>query len=408
MRRNIFGNYLINAVNLAIPIITAPIIARTLPLNDFATYSLLQVMSIYAGGVLDFGASSYSAREIVRDIDGKSTGFIWSETWSARILLAGLVLPILMAISFKIYGDWDTLLILSCIVICFSYAINSLWLLNGLEKTSKYSLTFLAIRSLSTAVLLGALYFTKNIAVIFFISSLGTLLSNLGTFFVAKKFTTDIGLRIELQQTIPYIKKSWPHTSSSLLALFLNSSTVLFGGIIVGKAAVAGISVSDRIVKGLLALASPFTIAVLPRITAGFSISHSEGFKRILRYGLYLMVPYSFLCLFAYFERYNILRIFGNQYIEFGDILAVLVLWSWLGVLNNFIGMQYMLGSNREKLYARVFLLGALMTVGGYFFLGKLLGGYGITIAALIGELVVSISATVLILSDVQSGRFRK
>ena len=60
-------------------------------------------------------------------------------------------------------------------------------------------------------------------------------------------------------------------------------------------------------------------------------------------------------------------------------------------VINNFIGIQFLVASGNQKLYSRAFTIGSLITVGMNILLGGVLGIYGVSFAAPIGEMSLTI-----------------
>lgn len=393
-------------VNLVIPVVTAPFITRVLSLEGFGTYSLLQVIGVYLSAVMDFGLTSYGTREVAKTSGGPEVVALWEISCAARLSLCLLAFPITLIASLLLAKHLSLWVVLSFFLLAWGNALNSLWLLNGLGHTASYSVPFLFIRLISVVLIVLTAYIFKNIDLIFLTYSIGIFAANLGTFLVARKYMGKFSPRPKYNQLAHYFRVSWPFAYSGFLGLFLNSSIVVFSGVVLGAQVAAGVSVSDRIVKGLLALASPFTISLFPGVSAGFAESHLIGARKIFRYGAPFLMGYGLLCLVVFFLRYPILEIFGSRYFSFAPTLSLLLLWSWVSVLNNFLAMQYMLASGREGIYARLFAVSAVVSVLGYFFLPQVLGELGIPTAALVGEGIVTLGATLLILRDVQARRF--
>ena len=63
-----------------------------------------------------------------------------------------------------------------------------------------------------------------------------------------------------------------------------------------------------------------------------------------------------------------------------------------LAIINNFIGIQTLVANGKQRNYSKAFAIGCIAIVISNILLGKLYGIYGVSIAAPIGELLLTIS----------------
>ena len=80
------------------------------------------------------------------------------------------------------------------------------------------------------------------------------------------------------------------------------------------------------------------------------------------------------------------------EYSNYSIIVVPLVIQFLLAIINNFIGIQTLVASGKQKNYSKAFAIGCIAIVASNVLLGKLYGIYGVSIAAPIGELVLTIS----------------
>ena len=66
-------------------------------------------------------------------------------------------------------------------------------------------------------------------------------------------------------------------------------------------------------------------------------------------------------------------------------------IWLFFGFLNNFLGIQILVASNRSSIYRSLFTIATILTIVCYYMLIPLGGPYGSIIALLLGEVVLSI-----------------
>ncbi len=73
-------------------------------------------------------------------------------------------------------------------------------------------------------------------------------------------------------------------------------------------------------------------------------------------------------------------------------------------VINNFMGIQFLVASGNQKLYSHAFTIGSLITVGLNILLGLIFGIYGVSAAAPIGE----VSLAILLYFGVKKSKTRR
>ena len=147
---------------------------------------------------------------------------------------------------------------------------------------------------------------------------------------------------------------------------------------------------------------SPISQALYPHISVCFSKSFESGRKTVAT-AAKLVIPVFALAGLAIILLRNhlILIAFGKDYLEYSAIIIPLVLWMLFSVINNFMGIQFLVASGNQKLYSRAFTIGSLITVGMNILLGGVLGIYGVSFAAPIGE----ISLTILLYFSVKKAK---
>ena len=99
-----------------------------------------------------------------------------------------------------------------------------------------------------------------------------------------------------------------------------------------------------------------------------------------------------FSILIIVFNKIIINLLFGAEYSNYSIIVIPLVIQFLLAIVNNFIGIQMLVASGKQKNYSKAFAIGCMAIIVSNMLLGKLYGIYGVSIAAPIGEFVLTIS----------------
>ena len=62
-----------------------------------------------------------------------------------------------------------------------------------------------------------------------------------------------------------------------------------------------------------------------------------------------------------------------------------------LSILNNFLGIQYLVASDNQKRYSIAFTKGMIITVAANIILGIMYSIYGVAVAAPVGEMALTV-----------------
>ena len=223
----------------------------------------------------------------------------------------------------------------------------------------------------------------------------------LGILLARKKY----GLKARLCKTadaISEIKDGWYlFISQAMSKIFSGIGTTVLGA--VATASAVGIySAIYKIPYIMVLFFSPISQALYPHISVRFSDSFENGCKTVVK-AAKLVIPAFALAGFAIIllRKQLILIAFGKEYLEYSAIIIPLVLWMLFSVINNFMGIQFLVASGNQKLYSCAFTIGSLITVGLNVLLGLIFGIYGVSAAAPIGE----VSLTVLLYFGVKKAK---
>lgn len=175
------------------------------------------------------------------------------------------------------------------------------------------------------------------------------------------------------------------------LKIFSGIGTTVLGAV----ATVSAVGIYSAIYKIpyiMVLFFSPISQALYPHISVRFSNSFENGCKTVIT-AAKLVIPAFALAGFAIIllRKQLILIAFGKEYLEYSSIIIPLVLWMLFSVINNFMGIQFLVASGNQKLYSHAFTIGSLITVGLNILLGLIFGIYGVSAAAPIGEVSLAI-----------------
>ena len=98
------------------------------------------------------------------------------------------------------------------------------------------------------------------------------------------------------------------------------------------------------------------------------------------------------LCLImSFFSREIVNLAYGLDYEKYSDILSFLSVWMLFGVVNNILGIQFLVASGRANIYNKCFAVSAIFSIIVFFSFAKKFSYYGIVAGMLGGEVLLTI-----------------
>ncbi|WP_293914049.1 oligosaccharide flippase family protein [Deinococcus sp.] len=383
-KKNIFGNYLVNVVNLVLPIATLPVLTRILDKKSFGEYSIFLVWLVFASVIVDFGMSSFGTREISSGVHETSQWF-----WSSLLVRAFLAVVLSVIIAFGVLRPFqmNAILVMAFAIACSSYITQIFWASNGLQNTHIITPIFLISKILSTLLSILIAFLTKDLSITLLAFSFSLLIPSTLSFYHFIKATA---IKLPEKQSFGLVRKivslGWSISLVNLAGILFNGSLILVTQWYFGTSEAAGISIADRVSRAILGLAAPFTVSMLPFVTQGFAIGRDEGVRRIVDKGKWLLTAYCFVGSLVIILARRILSIFGPQFEDYSLQLQLLTVWGFFSLTNNLIGIQYFIGSGASKTYSAIFFMSCFLLILLYTFMPKLLSLNGVVLSILFGE----------------------
>ena len=360
--------------NTIVPLLTLPYITRVLGTSNYGVFSLALNWVTYFQVIVEYGFGFTGARKVsVHGDDGLQE--LYSRIITARILLlcgtffAMNILSVALHASSAQYVSMNILFL-----IILGVAFQLTWLFQG-KQDMKLIAIINAVSRLFSVLMVFALVHSENHLYLYCIC-------------YAITFLLSAALGILLAR----IKDGWYlFISQAMSKIFSGIGTTVLGA--VATPSIVGIySAIYKIPYIMVLFFSPISQALYPHISVCFSKSFESGRKTVTTAAKLVIPAFALAGLAIILLRDHLILIaFGKNYLEYSAIIIPLVLWMLFSVINNFIGIQFLVASGNQKLYSRAFTIGSLITVGMNILLGGVLGIYGVSFAAPIGEMSLTI-----------------
>ncbi|MEF2641557.1 MAG: flippase [Clostridia bacterium] len=387
---------ILQLVNTVIPVVTIPYVTRILGSNEYGIFSIALNWILYLQVLVEYGFGLSGSRKValLKENEHAQLNQLFNNIISARILLlivsfvALNIICIISAFSLQMY---ISILILFIMIIGTTFQLT--WLFQG--KQDMKFITIINVTSRIVSVILIFLLVKKpnDIYLYCALYSITLFLSSVISMIVARK---KYNLKFSFARFDAIIKEFkdgiYLFASSAMTKIFSGFGVTMLG--IYTTASITGIfSAIYKIPYVLTMFFSPVSQAIYPFISKEFSKGDEEGKKCVRKIGIPIFIIFGIFSIFIIvFNKIIINLLFGMEYSNYSIIVVPLVIQFLLAIINNFIGIQTLVASGKQKNYSKAFAIGCIAIVASNVLLGKLYGIYGVSIAAPIGELVLTIS----------------
>ncbi len=387
---------ILQLVNTVIPVVTIPYVTRILGSNEYGIFSIALNWILYLQVLVEYGFGLSGSRKValLKENEHAQLNQLFNNIISARILLlivSFIALNIICIISAFSLQMYISILILFIMIIGTTFQLT--WLFQG--KQDMKFITIINVTSRIVSVILIFLLVKKpnDIYLYCALYSITLFLSSVISMIVARK---KYNLKFSFARFDAIIKEFkdgiYLFASSAMTKIFSGFGVTMLG--IYTTASITGIfSAIYKIPYVLTMFFSPVSQAIYPFISKEFSKGDEEGKKCVRKIGIPIFIIFGIFSIFIIvFNKIIINLLFGMEYSNYSIIVVPLVIQFLLAIINNFIGIQTLVASGKQKNYSKAFAIGCIAIVASNVLLGKLYGIYGVSIAAPIGELVLTIS----------------
>lgn len=385
---------LLQFINTIIPILTIPYITRILGTEKYGVFSIALNWILYFQVLVEFGFGLSGARKVALIEDNMQLNRLFNNIISSRIILFFVSFILLNIISFVSGFDSSTYI---CMLLLFIMIIGTTfqltWLFQG-KQDMKFITIINAISRIVSVVLIFLLVKSpRDIYLYCVLYSITLFLSSIISLIVARK---KYGLKFKFSK-LDDIKKEisdgkYLFASAAMTKVFSGFGTTILG--IVSTASLTGVySAIYKIPYILTMFFSPISQAIYPYNSTKFKNSFEEGVNSVKKVCIPIFFIFLIISMIIILFRNLIVDIlFGKDYANYSIIIIPLTIQFLFAVINNFLGIQILVGSGNQKKYSSAFAVGCIAIVLSNIIFGHLFNLNGVAIAAALGEFVLTIS----------------
>ncbi len=401
LKHNFIYNTIYQILSIIFPIATGPYLSRVIGAHGIGIYTFTTSIVSYfiLFGVL--GLNTFGSREIAYhqdDIEKRSRVF-----WEIFLLklLSVTASSVIFLICLPFFSKSLFIFYLIEIIIFFSTSLDISWFFIGMEDFKDLVVRGIVARIL---IVLSVFVFVKtahDVWIYVLINCLGTLISSLWIWPLAfRKITfVKIPFRDILLPLIPSIALFMPTIATSI---YLSINKVMLGALDSIEAA-GYFQQSDNIIRMILMLITSLGTVMMPHIAKLFAEGNKQkidlSLEKSFHFISFLGFP-AFIGLTIISDHFSVL-FYGKNFLETGKIMSIeCIIIVFIG-FSNIVGMQYLLPTNKVKLYTLSVTLGAISNIIANPMLILMFGAEGAAAATALSEIIVLFVQTLSTKQDI-------
>lgn len=294
LRRNILTLYVVQTMNVVLPLITVPYLVRALGPSSYGVLAFAGALIVYFAAFTDFGFGTAGTRAAAAARhDARQLGTLLASVTAIRaglMCLAVLALAALLATSTK-FSEHAAVYVASAITLVGT-ALFPAWLLQGIEAMRTLAVSTVIGRLIAVVLLLIFVRGPDDVAVAAAVQSLPLLLALL---LVAKPLVKNVPLRywkVDRSQFPTLFADSRNAFMSSGAVTLYTSATTLVLGFFAPAAIVGAFSAAAKMVAAISSVFwAPVSQGVYPRVASLLARNDQAAAERLLARILRILLP---------------------------------------------------------------------------------------------------------------------
>lgn len=392
LKKNFLFNAAYQVLGLIVPLLVAPYVSRVLGPEGIGTYSYTYSIVYYFMIVALLGMNNYGNRSVakVRDDKEKLSRTFW-EIYTLQLIVTIIIFIVYIGFIFFNTEYKVIYIILSLYVISVAFDIN--WLYCGLEEFKFTVIRSAIVRVMSAVAIFLFVKERGDLWIYTLILSSITLINQIvlwPTLFKHVKF-----YRVRLKDVLKHLKPTALLFIPILSFSIYNVMDKIMIGSLSSKIQVGYYENAEKIVNIPLYAVAALGTATLPRI-ANLNSNKNENLDTIktiieksITYVLFFLIPIVFGMIAV--ADYIVPLYLGEEFIYSVLPLKLLSIMLIFKACSQIIRNQYLLPMEKDNVYIRATLMGAIINLILNWILIPKFEAVGACIATVITEIVISI-----------------
>lgn len=384
---------ILQGCNTIIPLLTTPYITRVMSKDTFGEFSLALNWIGYLQVIVEYGFTLSGSRKIATAKNREEYLTVRSSIFWGRLFLL-LVCIVLFAALQIVFFENKALCI--CMIILFfmviSIVFQQTFFFQGISEMKNIAIINIFGRLISLVLMLSFVKNSSDLYLYCVFYAVNMIFANVCAFFIVEKKYKVKLKKVKFISTIVELKDGWSLFLSMAMTKIFGSIGVTILGFVSTTEIVGAYSAIYKVPFILTLAFTAFSQSLYPQSCKKFSESFKYGVESTKKYAIPILMFFTMIgAILVIFHKFIVGVAFGEAYIGFSSLLIPFVIWVVVGIINNFLGIQILVSSGHQKEYSRNFIMSAVFMIVAMLVLGFFWNAYGIAIASMCSEMLLSI-----------------
>lgn len=398
-RKRLISNFTalssVQAANYLLPLVTLPYLTRILGPAKFGLVAFAQATVMYLILLTDYGFNLSATRDIsVHRQDNVTVSKIFSSIMAVKtILMAVSFLLLYVLITFVGRFADERMIYLYSFGMVIGNVLFPVWFFQGMERMKLIALLNILSRAIFTVSIFVFIKQTNDYVYVPLISSLGYIVSGIvAVILVLFRFRVRL-MMPTFDQLKGQLRAGFHVFVSTMAVSFYTISNTFILGLFTSDVIVGYYSAAEKVVRAVQGLLGPFSQTIYPYMSKLASESRHTALL-VARKAMTLVGSFTFImssCLLIFAHQITAL-ILGRQFVQSTIVIQIMAFLPFLVAFSNLFGIQVMLNFGMEKLFMRILIAAAAISITLALILVSPLQHIGISITAMVTEMFVSVT----------------
>ncbi len=386
---NLIYSLIYQMLTIILPLVTTPYISRVLGAEPVGIYGYTLAISMYFILFGSLGISMYGQREIAKNQDNsKQYSIIFWELCIIRFI--AIFIAIVIYICFFCLNNQYSLYYLILVLYILSSAFDINWYFQGIEDFSKTVIRNIIVKLLGLILTFALVKTSNDLWIYMLIFAVTELMGNISLWLYVPKYIEKTSCKeIKLKKHIKLIMMLLIPQIATQIYTVLDKTMV---GLITDDMSEVGFyEQSQKIARAALVIINAMQTVMSSKIASAYNKKNNKEIVKNMKinfdYVWFLGIP---LTLGILIVSNNLVPwYFGEGFAQVEYILKFISPIIVVIGLSGVTGIVYLIQTEKQNIYTRSVILGALVNVIANVILIYLYGAVGAAVASVIAEITI-------------------
>ena len=400
--KNYFYNLVYQIITIIIPFILLPYLAKTIGVEANGIYSYTKTIADYFMLFAMLGLKNYGVRAIARVKDNKEKlSKTFSEIYLMQIISSITVIIVYVLCNILLFKNYTQIFWIQTIYLS-STILDITWFYTGIEEFKSITIKNSVIKILSLILIFGFVKTEKDLWIYTIITAISYLIGNLIFWYKINRYIIKYKINSVKDINKHFLPNLKLFISVIAVSLYKMMDKVMIEWIS-GPMQLGYYEYAEKINYMQILITTTIGTVMLPYMSALNQEKNESKYKSTIytinKIVMFFAFGMSFGILMLSNEFVNIYL--GSKYITTAQILAILAITGIPVTAANIIRTMYLLPKNKDNIYIKSVILGAITNISVNLLLINNLGGIGAAVGTVIAEITVWLYQTIKIRKEI-------